>query len=241
MLLLFFGVGMDEMGRIFNKVQTSNKAYNGELQELSDRGLPIYQWLAKEANVAASEITDMAADGEISSKMLQSAIENNIGGAAKTMGEKSFTASLANMWAAVGRIGASFLDAGGKGGGFFSKMKPLMNDLTDVFDSMEDSAAKWGESLGIVFDKVINGIKGIVSWYNSLDKNTQKLIASIMKWSTLILIGIGPVLTIFGKLTGVIGAIFGPFGKFLKFFAKFSTAAKSSEGAIVGITKYFQN
>lgn len=233
------GVGMDEMGRIFNKVQTSNKAYNGELQELSDRGLPIYQWLAKEANVAASEITDMAADGEISSKMLQSAIENNIGGAAKTMGEKSFTASLANMWAAVGRIGASFLDAGGKGGGFFSKMKPLMNDLTDVFDSMEGSAAKWGESLGIVFDKVINGIKGIVSWYNSLDKNTQKLIASIMKWSTLILIGIGPVLTIFGKLTGVIGAIFGPFGKFLKFFAKFSTAAKSSEGAIVGITKVF--
>ncbi|UXU79113.1 peptidoglycan DD-metalloendopeptidase family protein [Mammaliicoccus sciuri] len=233
------GVGMDEMGRIFNKVQTSNKAYNGELQELSDRGLPIYQWLAKEANVAASEITDMAADGEISSKMLQSAIENNIGGAAKTMGEKSFTASLANMWAAVGRIGASFLDAGGKGGGFFSKMKPLMNDLTDVFDSMEGSAAKWGESLGIVFDKVINGIKGIVSWYNSLDKNTQKLIASIMKWSTLILIGIGPVLTIFGKLTGVIGTIFGPFGKFLKFFAKFSTAAKSSEGAIVGITKVF--
>lgn len=233
------GSSMGEMGSIINKVQTSNKAYNGELQQLSERGIPIYQWIAKEAGVTADEVFKMASDGEISSKMFLNAIETNIGGAAKKMGQKSFTASLANMWAAVGRLGASFLDAGGKGGGFFSKMKPLMNDLTTAIDGMEGSAAKWGETLGQVLDKVVNGIKGIVNWYNSLDKNTQKLIASIMKWSTLILVGLGPVLMIFSKLTGIIGAIFGPFGKFLKFFAKFSTAAKSSEGAIIGITKVF--
>ncbi|MFI3546278.1 tape measure protein [Mammaliicoccus sciuri] len=233
------GSSMGEMGSIINKVQTSNKAYNGELQQLSERGIPIYQWIAKEAGVTADEVFKMASDGEISSKMFLNAIETNIGGAAKKMGQKSFTASLANMWAAVGRLGASFLDAGGKGGGFFSKMKPLMNDLTTAIDGMEGSAAKWGETLGQVLDKVVNGIKGIVNWYNSLDKNTQKLIASIMQWSTLILIGLGPVLMIFSKLTGIIGAIFGPFGKFLKFFAKFSTAAKSSEGAIAGITKVF--
>lgn len=233
------GSSMGEMGSIINKVQTSNKAYNGELQQLSDRGIPIYQWIAKEAGVTADEVFKMASDGEISSKMFLNAIETNIGGAAKKMGQKSFTASLANMWAAVGRLGASFLDAGGKGGGFFSKMKPLMNDLTTAIDGMEGSAAKWGETLGQVLDKVVNGIKGIVNWYNSLDKSTQKLIASIMQWSTLILIGLGPVLMIFSKLTGIIGAIFGPFGKFLKFFAKFSTAAKSSEGAIIGITKVF--
>lgn len=233
------GSSMGEMGSIINKVQTSNKAYNGELQQLSERGIPIYQWIAKEAKVTADEVFNMARDGEVSSEMFLNAIETNIGGAAKKMGQKSFTASLANMWAAVGRLGASFLDAGGKGGGFFSKMKPLMNDLTTAIDGMEGSAAKWGETLGQVLDKVVNGIKGIVNWYNSLDKNTQKLIASIMQWSTLILVGLGPVLMIFSKLTGIIGAIFGPFGKFLKFFAKFSTAAKSSEGAIAGITKVF--
>lgn len=233
------GSSMGEMGSIINKVQTSNKAYNGELQQLSERGIPIYQWIAKEAKVTADEVFNMARDGEVSSEMFLNAIETNIGGAAKKMGQKSFTASLANMWAAVGRLGASFLDAGGKGGGFFSKMKPLMNDLTNTIDGMEGTAAKWGETLGQVLDKVVNGIKGIVNWYNSLDKNTQKLIASIMQWSTLILVGLGPVLMIFSKLTGIIGAIFGPFGKFLKFFAKFSTAAKSSEGAIAGITKVF--
>ncbi|MCJ0953577.1 tape measure protein [Mammaliicoccus sciuri] len=233
------GSSMGEMGSIINKVQTSNKAYNGELQQLSERGIPIYQWIAKEAKVTADEVFEMARDGEVSSEMFLNAIETNIGGAAKKMGQKSFTASLANMWAAVGRLGASFLDAGGKGGGFFSKMKPLMNDLTTAIDGMEGSAVKWGETLGQVLDKIVNGVKGIVNWYNSLDKNTQKLIASIMQWSTLILVGLGPVLMIFSKLTGIIGAIFGPFGKFLKFFAKFSTAAKSTEGAIAGITKVF--
>src|SRR5699024_8824227 len=149
------GADMSEMGSIMNKVQTQNKAYNGELQQLSDRGLPVYQWLAKEANISAEEVTEMASKGEISSKMLQNAIKNNIGGAAKEMGQKSFTAALANMWAALARVGAAFLDAGGKGGGFFSKLKPLMNNLTDTFDNMGPQAEQWGVALGNAFGKVI--------------------------------------------------------------------------------------
>src|SRR5699024_682062 len=43
------GIDMAEMGSIMNKVQTQNKAYNGELQQLADKGLPVYQWIAKEA------------------------------------------------------------------------------------------------------------------------------------------------------------------------------------------------
>ncbi|WP_426366292.1 peptidoglycan DD-metalloendopeptidase family protein [Mammaliicoccus lentus] len=233
------GTSMGEMGSIINKVQTSNKAYNGELQQLSERGIPIYQWIAKEAGVTADAVFDMARDGEISSEMFLNAIETNIGGAAKKMGAKSFTAGLANMWAAVGRLGASFLDAGGKGGGFFSKMKPLMAEFTNSLDGMESTAAKWGESLGRAFDKIIEGIRGIIGWYNSLDKNTQKLINSVMKWSALTLVAIGPILKIFGRLTGVIAAVFGPFGKFLQFIAKFSTATKSAEGAIAGVAKVF--
>ncbi|WP_204205909.1 tape measure protein [Mammaliicoccus sciuri] len=230
------GSNMDEMGAIFNKVQTANKAYNGELQQLSDRGIPIYQWIAKEAKVSAGEVTDMASQGEISSKMFLDAIENNIGGASKKMGTKSFTASLANMWSAVGRLGASFLDAGGKGGGLFSKLQPLMTKMTETFDGMEGTANEWGKSLGSAVDKVINAISGIVSWFNSLDKGTQKSIASIMKWSTLILIGIGPVLTIFGKLTMVLSGTFGTFGTFLGFMGKLTVESKTAGSILGGFT-----
>ncbi|MCD8798694.1 peptidoglycan DD-metalloendopeptidase family protein [Mammaliicoccus sciuri] len=230
------GTSMGEMGSIINKVQTSNKAYNGELQQLSERGIPIYQWIAKEAGVTADEVFKMASEGEISSKMFLDSIESNIGGAAKKMGEKSFTAGMSNMWAAVGRLGASFLDAGGKGGGFFSKMKPLMANLTEGIDGLGGSAEAMGEKFGDVFSKIVDGITGIVNWYNSLDKGTQKLIASIMKWSTLILIGIGPALIMFGKVAGVLATIFGPFGKLLGFMGKLSAESKIAGGLFKGFT-----
>ncbi|ASN70518.1 putative tail length tapemeasure protein [uncultured Caudovirales phage] len=222
------GVDMSEMGSIMNKVQTQNKAYNGELQQLSDRGLPVYQWLAKEANISAEEVTEMASKGEISSKMLQNAIKNNIGGAAKEMGQKSFTAALANMWAALARVGAAFLDAGGKGGGFFSKLKPLMNNLTDTFDNMGPQAEQWGVALGNAFGKVIDGITGIVNWYQGLDSGTQKVFGGLAKWLGITLVTMGPVLTIFGKMASTIGGMFSGMSSLIQFFIRHNGAAKVS-------------
>lgn len=222
------GVDMSEMGRTLNKVQTQNKAYNGELQELSDRGLPIYQWLAKEAGVTGEQVTEMASKGEISSKMLQEAIRNNIGGAAKEMGQKSFTASVQNMWAAVGRLGAAFLDAGGKGGGFFSKLKPIMNNLTETFDKMGPQAEQWGVALGNTFSKIIDGISGIVKWYQGLDGGTQKTLGGLAKWLGIVLFTMGPVLTIFGKFTSVIGGMFSGMSGLIQFFIRHNVASKIS-------------
>src|SRR5690606_39955713 len=101
------GASLSEIGAILNKVTTSGRAYNSELQMLSDRGLPVYQWLAEEANTTADAIFDMASKGEISTDMLLNAIEKNIGGAAKIMGEESFSAAIANIWADIARIGRS--------------------------------------------------------------------------------------------------------------------------------------
>lgn len=233
------GVGMDEMGRILNKVQTSNKAYNGELQELSDRGLPVYQWLAKEAGIAESEVADFAASGQVTSKMLQDAIENNIGGAAKKMGEKSFTASLANMWAALGRVGAGFLDAGGKGGGFFSKMKPIMNNLTTMFDGMQGTAERWGVALGASLNAVLSAGVKVKQFYDGLPGPIQSVIKNTMLWGSLTLVAIGPMLLAFSKLTGALSMVFGPFGTFLTTIGKVAVASKNAGGIIAGITTLF--
>lgn len=57
-----------------------------------------------------------------------------------------------------------------------------------------------------------------------------------MKWSTLILIGIGPVLMMFGKVAGVLATIFGPFGKLLGFMGKLSAESKIAGGLLKGFT-----
>lgn len=71
---------------IINKVQTSQIAYTDDLNQLADRGIPIYQWLAEAAGITAAQVKEMASEGQISSQMFLDAIEKNIGGAAKIMG-----------------------------------------------------------------------------------------------------------------------------------------------------------
>src|SRR5690625_3361994 len=113
------GVEFSDMGSIFNKIQTGGKATRMELNQMADRGLPVFQWLAEAANETEDAIQEMVTNGAISSELFNKAIEQNIGGAAQVMGAKSFSAALDNVWAAVGRVGASFLDGQGDGKGFF--------------------------------------------------------------------------------------------------------------------------
>ncbi|PPG29643.1 tape measure protein [Pseudoclavibacter sp. RFBB5] len=143
------GVGFSDMGSIFGKVQTSQKAYTDDLNQLADRGIPIYQYLAEEAGTTAEEVKKMASEGAISSEMFLNAINKNIGGAAGIMGQTSFIGAWQNVLAAVGRVGAAFLDAGGEGGGFFSQLKPLMGDFTSILDTLTPKAAE----LGVIFGK----------------------------------------------------------------------------------------
>lgn len=204
------GSGMDEMGSILNKVSTANKAYNGELQQLSDRGLPVYQWLAEEAGVTGEAVFKMASDGEISSEMLMNAIENNIGGAAKSMGEESFTAGIANTWAAVGRLGASFLDAGGKGGGFFSTIKDNIPQVIDFIDGLGDKAAIAGEKLGEMFAAAVDKVKDLKAKYDELSPPIQDVIQKIGLFGSIGAVAIGPLLIVIGTLISAIGAISAP-------------------------------
>src|SRR5699024_11307342 len=79
------GEDMEEMGGIFNKVQTSNKLQMGEMNQLMDRGIPIVRLLAEELGVAESEVTDLASAGEISAEDFLNAVESGFGGAAAIM------------------------------------------------------------------------------------------------------------------------------------------------------------
>lgn len=213
------GVSMAEMGSIINQVQTSQVAYTDNLNQLADRGIPVYEWLADEAGVAAADVKKMASEGKISSEMFLAAIEKNIGGAAKIMGESSFTAAIANIWASVGRIGANFLDAGGKGGGFFSAIKPMLADFNERLGVVEEKAADLGVKFGEAFNKVITKASELKTWFDDLSPSVQSLIVKGAGIGAAIAVGIGPALKIVGALTtgfsgvmSVLGFLISPIG-----------------------------
>lgn len=142
------GVGLDEMGSIFNKVQTNQKAYTDDLNQLADRGIPIYQWLQKELGVTAEALRDMVSNGEIDSATFQRVIEKNIGGAALSMGE-SVRGAFANVKAALGRLGAEALEP------FFKQSVGVFGGLTTLIDGATAKVGPWA-------DRIALGLQGAI-------------------------------------------------------------------------------
>lgn len=201
------GISMSEMGSIINQVQTGQTAYTEDLNQLADRGLPIYQWLADEAGVAASQVKALASDGQISSEMLFNAIQNNIGGAAQIIGEKSFSAALANIGASLSRIGANFLDAGGQGGGFFSQLKPLMSDFNASLATLETKASELGVKFGAAFASIVQNVQSLKAQFDSLSPATQGIIAKVAGIGAAVAVGMGPALKVIGPLVSGFGSV----------------------------------
>ncbi|SCZ14304.1 tape measure domain-containing protein [Rhodococcus erythropolis] len=123
------GSSLEEMGSIFNKVQTSGKAYTDNLNQLADRGIPIFQWLQKEYGVSADELSDMVKQGKVDSETFRKVIEENIGGAALESG-KTLRGAWANTKAALGRAGAAAIQP------FLPMMKAGLAQVTGFVDKI---------------------------------------------------------------------------------------------------------
>lgn len=157
------GISMEEMGAIFNKVAASNKLDAEIFNQLGDRGIPILQFLADSMGKTTEEVLAMRKAGELNFEHFRKAMEEGLGGAAAASG-KTFTGSMANVNAAIGRLGASFL------GGVFPQIRDFMNeDLIPAIDNLGPHAEKAGEKVGKAFQWIVDRgrealpkIKGVV-------------------------------------------------------------------------------
>jgi tape measure domain-containing protein len=142
------GTSLSDMGAIINQVRTGQMAYTEDLNQLAGRGIPIYQWLAESMKVPAAEVKKLAADGKISSEIFEKAIRDNIGGAAKTMGE-SFSGSVANAQAALGRLGEALLKpAFSAAPGGISAITSALDGLTAWVNANQGTIIAFWEGIG---------------------------------------------------------------------------------------------
>lgn len=171
-------VSFDEMGSVFGKVQTQQKAYTTELNQLADRGIPIYQWLQEELGVTQEKLREMVAAGEIDSATYFRAIEKNIGGAALESG-KTTRGAWENMKAAMARVGADIADSvlpklrdamGGATAWIDTNGKTISTSVTDMgvrvadgfmgmLPSIQEIAKEVGEYLGPKFAELMRVVR----------------------------------------------------------------------------------
>lgn len=144
-------VPLSEMGQIFNKVQTGQKAYTMELNQLADRGIPIYQYLQKELGVTQGELKKMVAEGKVSSEQYFSALQKNLGGAATAT--TTFSSQWANMNSALGRAGAGALEP------FFNASIGGLGEITKAIDVVTPKIKDFSQNIYDAMAGTINLVK----------------------------------------------------------------------------------
>lgn len=153
------GTSMGDMGSIINKVTTSGKAQMDNLNQLSDRGIPIMQWLAEEYGVTSEELSKMVSEGKVDAETFRKVLEENIGGAALSSGDTT-TGAFANMRAALSRVGVTMTEW------FFPLVKGVFNGVTTILDGLNDRMGPWADKFASWFQEkagpVVDGFAGNV-------------------------------------------------------------------------------
>ena len=177
------GTDMGEMGSIFNKVAANGKISAEEMNQLADRGIPIWQLLADSTGKSMDQVRKDVSAGNIKIKEFQNAIEKGMGGAAQN-GGKTVTGAMKNVGAALGRVGANFLGASDDAGTFSSQLVDVLNDVKNWLGDVEEKAKGFGKTFGNAFGTAIKIFKAMP---NSV-KLTSAAIA-VMTGPTLKLVG----------------------------------------------------
>lgn len=148
------GVGIEDMGAIFNKAAASNKVQMDIINQLHDAGVPALSLLADQMGVTAEEASAMASKGEIDFATFSKAMEEGMGGAAQKSGE-TLQGAFANSMASIGRFGANLM------ADVYPKITAFFQGFMDWMGPMEDAAKVAGEALGDFADRAISGIQAL--------------------------------------------------------------------------------
>ena len=131
-----YGMSLEEIGLPLKQIQAKGKAQGDDLMQLTDRGIPIYKWLAEQKGVDQSEIPDMVSKGQVSSDDVFKALaKNSEGGAEKAAG------TLKGSW-------TNFLSSISQGGEAF--LTPLVGPLTDLLKGAKDTISAMKPALSML-------------------------------------------------------------------------------------------
>lgn len=233
------GTSMEEMGSIINKTTTSGMVFTDNLNQLADRGIPIFTWLQDEYGVTASELRDMVSRGEVDSETFRRVIEQNIGGAALESGNTT-RGAYKNMIAALSRTGQALM----RGvfpyfNDFFNNIRTGLNALNKTIGPVFDKiGASVGKSLVAISEVIANAMASIdISAIADAFSRIGPFIAPIAG----LLVGmLGPLLSqipligqLFAGLTGPVGLAVGAIIGLMGIFPGLRTAASDGVGGIV--------
>lgn len=121
------GSSYADIGNVMVTVAGNGRLMGDQLRQLSYKGINAAATLAKYMGITESEVRDMVSKGQISFDLFSKAMDDAFGAHAKDA-NKLFTGALANMKAALSRIGAEVQ------GTKLNNLRDIFNALTPLID-----------------------------------------------------------------------------------------------------------
>lgn len=142
-----YGMNLEDIGLPLKQIQAKGKLQGDDVNQLVDRGIPIYKWIAEQKGVDQSKIPDLVTKGQVSSDDVFKALaKNSEGGAEKAAG------TLKGSW-------TNFLSSISQGGEAF--LTPLVGPLTDLLKGAKDTISAMKPALSILGEFTAVIVKGI--------------------------------------------------------------------------------
>lgn len=152
------GSSYSDISDVFTSVAGQGRLMGQDLLRLSDRGINAAATLAKSLGKTEPQIRDMVTAGQISFKQFSDAMDGAFGAHAQDA-NKTFAGSLANMQAALARLGAEVAAPA------YEAQRKVFNALTPVIDNIHAALlpliSAFGTFLNLNSDKLVTSLKSL--------------------------------------------------------------------------------
>lgn len=150
------GRSLTDIGTIFGSVAARGKLQGDDMLQLMSSGVPVLQLLAKHLGKTSEEVSGMVSKGKIDFQTFADAMQEGLGGAALAAGD-TFQGALANVKAALGRLGE------GPGKIALESLRKAFNAAIPAIDALSGQLTpfldKLNDQLGPYIDKAIGLIE----------------------------------------------------------------------------------
>lgn len=159
------GRSLTDIGTIFGSVAARGKLQGDDMLQLMSSGIPVLQMLGKHLNKTSAEVSDMVSDGKIDFQTFADAMQEGLGGAAQSAGT-TFTGALANVKAALSRLGETAATP------VLNGLRGLFNQAIPLIDAFTAAVSPTLEKVGAGLQKGLEqAIPTVTAFFDKLGKS----------------------------------------------------------------------
>lgn len=212
------GAPIGEIAEIFGKAKVSGRLFMEDINQLTGRGIPIIQELARQFGVAESEVRNLVSNGSVNFGHLEAAFASMTG------------------------AGGQFADM------MAAQSATLAGRWSTLKDSVSNLALQIGNTLLPVASRLVETMISVTTWLGNLDAtvvtNTAKLVAFAAGFGAVLILiprivaGVRTIIATLQALAAaqaVTAALAGPAG-----WAKLAVAAGVAAGGVALVSAAFE-